>query len=237
MGCAGSSPGALTNEIQGGNGPLRKGSRVQSQDDEGDNHDNQWYVGTVEAVYDSGKAKVAYDDGDSWTGDAVWIFNLPPGHPGHTQKVPGGSPTQAGPPGMVNSNAVPVGPPEMQPMGMQPMGMQPMGMQPMGMQPMGMQPMGMQPMGMQPMGGMAPPMQPGSGMHVMTVTANVPGGQPMTLQGPTGPMQVQVPPGIQPGQQFQFQVAAEPMAQPMMAQPVMAQPVMAQPVMGMAQPV
>ena len=45
-------------------------------------------------------------------------------------------------------------------------------------------------------------------MQVMSVVASVPGGQPMQLQGPNGVMTVMVPPGIQPGQQFQFQVPA-----------------------------
>ena len=41
----------------------------------------------------------------------------------------------------------------------------------------------------------------------MTLTATVPGGQHMQYQSPTGQMMnlVQVPAGVQPGQQFQFQ--------------------------------
>ena len=39
----------------------------------------------------------------------------------------------------------------------------------------------------------------------MTLTATVPGGQHMQYQSPTGQMMnVQVPAGVQPGQQFQF---------------------------------
>ena len=42
--------------------------------------------------------------------------------------------------------------------------------------------------------------------QVMTLTATVPGGQHMQYQSPTGQMMnVQVPAGVQPGQQFQFQ--------------------------------
>ena len=105
----------------------------------------------------------------------------------------------------------PVQPQMVQPQMMaQPMA-QPMG-QPMG-QPMA-QPMPGQPMMAQPMPAAPQPM-------MMTATATVPGGQPMQLQTPTGMITVQVPMGIQPGQQFQFQTAAPP---PQMAQPAMAQP-------------
>jgi len=213
MGCAASSLGNPTNQIQGGNGPLRKGTRAQTQWDEGRGHDMQWYVGTVDTVYSTNKAKIVYDDGDTWTGDAVWIFALPPGHVGNQQKVPGGSPTQAGPAGHVHSVGQPM----------------------MGGAVAAAQPM----MGQPVMGAPTPGMMgaPPPGMQVMTVTASVPGGQMMTLQGPAGPMQVQVPPGIQPGQQFQFQTAAEPTSQPVQAQVVQAQPVMSQPGVVMAQPV
>ena len=115
----------------------------------------------------------------------MWIFALPPGHVGNQQKVPGGSPTQAGPAGHVHSVGQPM-------MGGAVAAAQPM----MGQPVMGFQ-TGAPPPGT--MQGAAPP-----GMQVMTVTASVPGGQMMTLQGPMGPMEVQVPPGIQPGQQFQY---------------------------------
>ena len=42
---------------------------------------------------------------------------------------------------------------------------------------------------------------------------------PMQVQTPSGVMQVQVPPGLQPGMTFQIQV---PGAGPVMAQPAMA---------------
>ena len=66
MGCGGSKA-EETNQIMGANGPLRKGVRVQTKWDEGRGHDNQWYVGTVEAVYTNGEAKIVYDDPDECT--------------------------------------------------------------------------------------------------------------------------------------------------------------------------
>mgnify|MGYP002856620279 CR=1 FL=1 len=53
----------------------------------------------------------------------------------------------------------------------------------------------------------SPPMgQPVGGPQVMTLTATVPGGNTMQYQGANGmTMNVQVPPGVQVGQQFQFQ--------------------------------
>ena len=61
-------------------------------------------------------------------------------------------------------------------------------------------------------------------MQVMTLTATAPGGQMMQYQGPGGVMNVQVPPGVQVGQTFQFQAPAS-QPQPMAGPPiVMAQP-------------
>merc|ERR1719440_1334046 len=171
MGCGGSKL-EETNQIQGANGPLRKGTRVQTQWDEGSGHDNKWYCGTIDAVYTNGDAKIIYDAGDDWTGQAVYIYALQPHHPGQSQKVAIGAPTMDGIPGMgPTSVAQAVGPPVI-------------GMAPPGYgAPVG--PPMVQPM-MPPQQMMAPPPpQPvmgGGGGQVMTVTASVPGGQPMQLQ-------------------------------------------------------
>lgn len=58
MGCGGSSL-QPTNVVQGANGPLRCGVRVQTQWDEGAGHDNQWYCGTIHEVYSNGHAQVS----------------------------------------------------------------------------------------------------------------------------------------------------------------------------------
>ena len=190
MGC-GSSKLVETNQINGANGPLRKGVRVQTQWDEGSGHDNKWYCGTIEAVYENGEAKILYDDGDDWTGKAVYIYALPPHHAGMSQKVAVGAPTMDGIPGMApQMPGMMVGPPVM------------------GAPPPGYgAPIG-QPM---QMGGAPPP-------QMMTVVATVPGGHMMELQGPNGVMSVQVPQGVQPGQEFQFSLGAPPPQQ--MAAPV-----------------
>lgn len=188
MGCA-ASVGRETNQVHGANGPLRKGVRAQTIYDERGG-DNKWYVGTIMAVYESGKATIKYDDGDSWTGQAVYIYVLPPGHPGEHQRVAMGADTQAGPPGLIQSVASPA---MHQPA---------------------------------PMPVMAPA---GGGMAVLTTTATVPAGHTMQVHDPSGaPMNVQVPPGIAPGQQFQFQVAT-PMGTGSAAPIVVGQPIIGQP--------
>ena len=210
MGCGPSSSRVETNEIECANGRIRKGIRVQTQWDEGSGHDNKWYCGTVDAVYQNREAKVVYDDGDTWTGEAVYIYALPPEHPGITQKFAIGADTMAG---VAGANGPSMG-----------LGAMPVQMgQPM---PMMAQPMMAQPIMAQPM--MVPPQQPG--MQVLSVTCP-PGagaGSMITVQGPAGPMEVQVPMGVFPGQEFQFQAPASG-PQVAMAQPV-GQP---QVVMGM----
>ncbi len=64
MGC-GESKLQPTNSVDGANGPLRQGVRVQTQWDEGSGHDNKWYCGTVQSVYTNGHAKIVYDDDDT----------------------------------------------------------------------------------------------------------------------------------------------------------------------------
>ena len=197
---SGSSSKTPTNEIQGANGPLRKGTRVQTMWDEGRGHDNQWYVGTVEEVFTNGHATISYDDPDTWTGEAVYIYALPPHHPGMTMKVTVGAPTMEGPPGMAPT---PMAQPVFQPQ---------------------QQMMIPQQHVMMPQQQMMMPPQAQPGMQVLTAQCPPNGGPGMTVtvQGPGGAMHVQVPPGCGPGQSFQFQVAA-PQSQVAVAQAVPVQ--------------
>lgn len=96
----------VVTQVSGANGDLRPGVRVQTQYERSEGGDDRWYCGTIEAVYVSGKAKIRYDDGDTWTGPGVYIYVLPPHHPGFQQKVGSGAPTMEGIPGMVGSMAV-----------------------------------------------------------------------------------------------------------------------------------
>ena len=82
VGCASSK--TECQETRCGNGVIQRGSRVQTQWDEGKGHDMKWYVGTISAVYTDGDCSIDYDDPDKWTGGAQWVYMLPVGHPGHT---------------------------------------------------------------------------------------------------------------------------------------------------------
>lgn len=174
------------------------------------------YVGTIVKCWSKGIVKITYDDPDEWEGEAIYVHPLPDRHPGHTGQVMVGANSPMGPGGGQQAMAMPMTQPGMMAMG-QPMMGQPMMGQPMmgGVapavvgqavmaQPVMGQPVMGQPMMGQPM--MAQPAQPQ--MQVMSVVATVPGGQAMQLQGPNGVMTVMVPPGVMPGQQFQFQVPA-----------------------------
>ena len=173
--------------------------------------------------------QVIYDDGDKWTGEAVWIYVLPPHHPGITMKVPMGAPTMDGIPGMAPGGGVQMGTSFGPPVMGAPPGSS------FGPPVMGGPPgssFGPPVMGGPPGSSFGPP---AGGMEVLTVVATVPGGQSMQLQGPAGPMNVTVPVGVQPGQEFQFQAPSAPTfgAPPV----VMAQPIANHPQVVLAQPV
>ena len=208
MGC-GSSTEARQEASQGmcANGPIVPGTRVQTQWDEGAGHDNKWYCGTISAVYTNGEAKITYDDGDVWVGEAVYIYALPPHHPAMIQKFAIGADTMDGVPGAG---------------GLQMGGVVNM----MPQQPMMMQPQHQPQMSV--MSVMCPPnAAPGSMIMVQT-----PNG-PMEVCVPQGTIpgtefQFQVPAAAQP----QAVIAQPVVAQPVIAQ---AQPVGQPPVvMGMA---
>eukprot|EP00931_Biecheleriopsis_adriatica_P014817 TRINITY_DN116912_c0_g1_i1.p1 TRINITY_DN116912_c0_g1~~TRINITY_DN116912_c0_g1_i1.p1 ORF type:complete len:189 (-),score=15.96 TRINITY_DN116912_c0_g1_i1:53-568(-) len=62
--------------VQGANGTLRKGARVQTQwtRDEGGN--DRWYKGTVQRLFKNDRVRIYYDDGDRWTGWAGYVWDL-----------------------------------------------------------------------------------------------------------------------------------------------------------------
>jgi len=224
MGCASSK--TECQETRCGNGVIQRGSRVQTQWDEGKGHDMKWYVGSISAVYTDGDCSIDYDDPDKWTGGAQWVYMLPVGHPGHTMKIPMGADTQNGPPGMGNPGMGAVA--MAQPVMAQPAMAMPVGG---GGYPMG----GGMPMGgpatavAMPMG--APPPQASPGMVVLTATVPPGHNGTVTIQGPQGTMEVPVPQGLGPGQTFQFQAPAPP--QPMGGGYPMGGAVQAQPVVVM----
>lgn len=62
--------------LPGANAMLSVGSRVQTQYTRDEGGDDLWYTGTVRALYDNSTAAIAYDDGDSWTGPAIYCACL-----------------------------------------------------------------------------------------------------------------------------------------------------------------
>ncbi|CAE7558503.1 PDE9A [Symbiodinium natans] len=87
--------------VEGANGQITKGLRVQTQYTIEEGGDGRWYMGTVKRLYAGNKCAIRYDDGDSWTGNArdVWSLNGPPPGappPGMQMGVPMGMPVVQG---------------------------------------------------------------------------------------------------------------------------------------------
>ena len=80
--------------LAGANGVLVIGSRVQTQYTLDEGGDGLYYTGTVTELHSGGEASIRYDDGDSWTGSAMFCFLLPHNHPGLQHRLPGGMPSQ-----------------------------------------------------------------------------------------------------------------------------------------------
>mmetsp|Transcript_6132 Transcript_6132/g.14003 ORF Transcript_6132/g.14003 Transcript_6132/m.14003 type:complete len:172 (+) Transcript_6132:99-614(+) len=62
--------------VQGANGPLRRGDRVQTQYTIEEGGDGRWYRGTITRLYNNNQAKIKYDDGDVWKGASMYIWSL-----------------------------------------------------------------------------------------------------------------------------------------------------------------
>ena len=80
--------------LNGANGALVVGSRMQTQYTFDEGGDGMWYTGTITGLYTNGIADVRYDDGDKWSGLSLYCYLLPNGSPGLTQPQPYGVPSQ-----------------------------------------------------------------------------------------------------------------------------------------------
>lgn len=83
----------LTKEVEAlhcANGIIGKGARVQTQYTRDEGGDDLWYTATVTHCYENGTSSLRYDDGDSWTGSAVYVYLLAPGDPGQHAMQPYG---------------------------------------------------------------------------------------------------------------------------------------------------
>ena len=76
------------------NGSLTMGARIETQYTLDEGGDNLWYTGSITGLYSNGNADVRYDDGDRWSGRAIYCYLLPRGSPGMTQPQPYGAPSQ-----------------------------------------------------------------------------------------------------------------------------------------------
>ncbi|CAE7938915.1 unnamed protein product, partial [Symbiodinium necroappetens] len=54
--------GPEPDEVNGANGPIRKGMRVQTQWTIAEGGDGRWYMGTIKRLYNGNKCKINYDD-------------------------------------------------------------------------------------------------------------------------------------------------------------------------------
>mmetsp|Transcript_76526 Transcript_76526/g.222289 ORF Transcript_76526/g.222289 Transcript_76526/m.222289 type:complete len:111 (-) Transcript_76526:116-448(-) len=91
MGCGGSKRQAQSTQCA--NGHVTVNSRVQTQYTRAEGGDDQWYQGTIKAVYADGTVKILYDDGDKWTGHAGSVWLLQAGPP---MGAPMGAPMEGG---------------------------------------------------------------------------------------------------------------------------------------------
>mmetsp|Transcript_56179 Transcript_56179/g.156479 ORF Transcript_56179/g.156479 Transcript_56179/m.156479 type:complete len:81 (-) Transcript_56179:99-341(-) len=72
----GLSGGSTCESCPCANGTVYQGSRVQTQWTIDEGGDGRWCPGTVRSVYTNGTVKISYDDGDTWTGDAAYVYLL-----------------------------------------------------------------------------------------------------------------------------------------------------------------
>ena len=204
-----SSNKATSDPVECRNGSIRRGDRVQTQWERQEGGNDKWFCGVVQEAYSNGKVKLAYDDGDDWTGKAVYVLKLGPEHPGLSAKFPNGFDTaNPTPQHTMSAGGVPAQ------MGMSaPMGVAMQGGAPVYAQPTQQQPMpGFQPGAAGPSGG------GGLALMMVNVPPGVAPGQPFGVNVNGQVLTVNCPPGAMPGQQIQIQVpeAQQPQMQPQM---------------------
>ena len=68
-------------DVQGADGPLSVGTRVQTQWTRAEGGDDSWHAGRVVAFLASGEVKIKYNDGDDWTGSGGEVHLLDGAHP------------------------------------------------------------------------------------------------------------------------------------------------------------
>ena len=84
------------------NGIVCLHSRIQTQYTFNEGGDGMWYTGTITGLWSNSMVDVRYDDGDDWTGKAIYCYLLPSDSPGQSLPQPYGVPSCGGhvaPPG------------------------------------------------------------------------------------------------------------------------------------------
>jgi hypothetical protein len=199
------------NQLQGANGILTEGVRVQTQFTVEEGGDGRWYAGIIQACYPNGSCKIQYDDGDTWQGPGEDVHLADPPQQAFPIVQGIAEPNYAIP---QQASMVPHQFMVQQTMMQQPMAQQPMVQQSMAQQPM-FQPMVQQPVAQQPMAQQPMAQQPMSQLSQQPMAQQPMAYQPMAQQSMA--------------QQAMFQpMAQQPMPQQPMVQQPMAQQAMAQ---------
>ncbi|CAL1144951.1 unnamed protein product [Cladocopium goreaui] len=86
--------------VNGANGQITKGMRVQTQYTIAEGGDGRWYMGKVTRLYGNNRCRIYYDDGDTWTGNAMEVYSMQGPPPSASAGAPGMPPVGGVPMGM-----------------------------------------------------------------------------------------------------------------------------------------